>query len=43
MAAANPSDFAALTALQGQLDAALAEQAALEDEWLELSERLGIG
>ena len=43
MAAANPSDFAALTALQEQLDAALAEQAALEDEWLELSERLGIG
>jgi len=42
MAAANPSDFAALTELQGKLDAALAEQEALEDEWLELSERLGI-
>ena len=42
MAAVDASDYAALMAAQGALDACLAEREALEDEWLELSERLGI-
>ncbi len=43
MAALPASDYEALMDAQGRLDAALAEIGALEDEWLELSERLGIG
>ena len=42
MAAVDASDYAALMAAQEALDACLAEREALEDEWLELSERLGI-
>ena len=42
MAAADASDYAALMAAQEALDACLAERGELEDEWLELSERLGI-
>ena len=42
MAAVDASDYAALMAAQEALDACLAEREALEDEWLELSERLGL-
>ena len=42
MAAVDASDYAALMAAQEALDTCLAEREALEDEWLELSERLGI-
>ena len=42
MAAVDASDYAALMAAQEALDACLAEREALEDEWLELSDRLGI-
>ena len=42
MAAVDASDYAALMAAQEALDACLAEREALEDEWLELGERLGI-
>ena len=42
MAAVDASDYTALMAAQETLDACLAEREALEDEWLELSERLGI-
>ena len=42
MAAVDASDYAALMAAQAALDECLAERGALEDEWLDLSERLGI-
>ncbi|WP_346696027.1 ABC-F family ATP-binding cassette domain-containing protein [Thermophilibacter mediterraneus] len=42
MAAVDASDYAALMAAQAALDACLEERASLEDEWLELAERLGI-
>ena len=42
MTAVDASDYAALMAAQEALDACLAEREALEDEWLELAERLGI-
>ena len=42
MAAVDASDYAALMAAQEALDACLAERESLEDEWLELSEKLGI-
>ena len=42
MAAVDASDYAALMAAQEALDACLAEREALVDEWLELSERVGI-
>ena len=42
MAAVDASDYAALMAAQEALDACLAEREALEDEWLELSDRLEI-
>ena len=42
MAAVDASDYAALMAAQAALDECLAEREALEDEWLDLSERLGI-
>lgn len=42
MAAVDASDYAALMAAQEALDSFLAEREALEDEWLELSEKLGI-
>ena len=42
MAEVDPSDYAALMAAQRALDDCLAAREALEDEWLELSERLGI-
>lgn len=42
MAAVDPSDYEALMAAQRALDDCLAAREALEDEWLELSERLGI-
>ncbi len=41
MRAAEPTDYQELERIQAELDAAEAELAALEDEWLELSERLG--
>ncbi len=41
MAAADGSDYEALGALQGRLDAARGEISSLEDEWLELADRLG--
>ena len=43
MAAADGSDYEALGALQGRLDAAREEISSLEDEWLELADRLGVG
>ncbi len=42
MAAADGSDYEALGALQGRLDAARGEISSLEDEWLELADRLGV-
>ena len=42
MAAVDASDYAALMAAQEALDTCLEERASLEDEWLELAERLGI-
>ena len=42
MAEVDASDYTALMAAQAELDACLADREALEDEWLELSERLGI-
>ncbi len=42
MATVDASDYAALMAAQEALDACLAEREALEDEWLELSDRLEI-
>ena len=41
LAETDPSDYEALLAAQAALDESLAETEALEDEWLELSERLG--
>jgi ATP-binding cassette subfamily F protein uup len=38
--AADPTDYQELERLQGELEAAEADLSALEDEWLELSERL---
>ena len=42
MAAVDASDYAALMVAQEALDACLAAREALEDEWLELSDRLEI-
>ncbi|KXB63466.1 ABC-F family ATP-binding cassette domain-containing protein [Olsenella sp. DNF00959] len=42
MAQVDASNYEALMAAQASVDAARAEQASLEDEWLELGERLGI-
>ena len=42
MASVDASDYAALMAAQEALDACLAEREALEDEWLELADRLGL-
>lgn len=42
MAEVDPSDFNALMAAQEAVDAAERDQAELEEEWLELSERLGL-
>ena len=42
MGSVDASDYAALMAAQEALDVCLAERAALEDEWLELAERLGL-
>ncbi len=42
MAQVDASNYEALMAVQASVDAARAEQASLEDEWLELGERLGI-
>ena len=42
MAAADPTDYAELARLQGELDSALATIDDLEGEWLELSDLLGI-
>ncbi len=42
MAKADPSDFEKLLELQNELDSCLNEISELEDEWLELSETLGI-
>ena len=41
LAATDATDYEALLAKQAEIDAAEAELAALEEEWLELSERLG--
>ena len=43
LAATDPTDFAALLAKQGEIDAVREEVADLETEWLELAERLDIG
>ena len=40
LAAADPTDYVELERLQGELKAAEDEISALEDEWLEISERL---
>ena len=40
MAAADPSDYQALGALAQEVEEAKAQIPALEDEWLELSEKL---
>ncbi|MCR8908854.1 ABC transporter ATP-binding protein, partial [Thermophilibacter sp. ET337] len=42
MGSVDASDYAALMAAQEALEVCLAERAALEDEWLELAERLGL-
>ena len=42
MASAPADDFEKLMALQQELDATLAQTSDLEDEWLELSDRLGL-
>ncbi len=42
MSAAPSDDFEALMGLQGELDETLRQISDLEDEWLELSDRLGI-
>ena len=42
MASAPANDFEKLMALQQELDATLAQTSDLEDEWLELSDRLGL-
>ncbi len=42
MAEVDPSNFSELMAAQTRVDEAEAEQASLEEEWLELSERLGL-
>ncbi len=42
MAEVDPSNFSELMAAQARVDEAEAEQASLEEEWLELSERLGL-
>ena len=42
MASAPADDFEKLMALQQELDATLAQTSNLEDEWLELSDRLGL-
>ena len=42
MAEVDPSNFTELMAAQARVDEAEAEQASLEEEWLELSERLGL-
>ncbi|MEY8436433.1 ABC-F family ATP-binding cassette domain-containing protein [Atopobiaceae bacterium 24-176] len=43
MAAADGSDYESLTALQEELDGVRGEISSLEDEWLELADRLDIG
>ncbi len=43
MAEVNPSNYAELMEAQAALDACLAEISSLEDEWLELSDLLGLG
>ena len=42
MGKVDPSNYAELMAAQKELDDCVAEQAALEEEWLELAERLGL-
>ena len=42
MAAADPSDYQALGALAQEVEEAKAQIPALEDEWLELADLLGI-
>ena len=42
MPSAAADDFEKLMALQQGLDATLAQTSDLEDEWLELSDRLGL-
>jgi ATPase subunit of ABC transporter with duplicated ATPase domains len=42
MGEADPTDYVGLEALQDELDQTNAERSELEDEWLELSETLGI-
>lgn len=42
MGEVDPSNYAALMAAQKELDDCLTEKSSLEDEWLELSERLGL-
>ncbi|WP_422677768.1 ABC transporter C-terminal domain-containing protein [Bifidobacterium pseudolongum] len=41
MAAHDPSDYAGLNELNGQLQALAAESDGLEAEWLDLSEQMG--
>ena len=40
MSSIDPSNYAELMAAQAKVDDCLAEQAALEEDWLELAERL---
>ncbi|MDO4848170.1 MAG: ABC-F family ATP-binding cassette domain-containing protein [Coriobacteriia bacterium] len=42
MGKVDPSNYAELMAAQKELDDCVAEQAALEEEWLELADRLGL-
>ncbi len=42
MGKVDPSNYAELMAAQKELDGCVAEQAALEEEWLELADRLGL-
>jgi ATPase subunit of ABC transporter with duplicated ATPase domains len=42
MASHDPTDYAGLLALQAQVDEARQEVSTLEDQWLELAERLGL-
>ncbi len=43
MAEVDPSNYAELMEAQAALDACLTEIGSLEDEWLELSDLLGLG
>lgn len=43
MAAHDPTDYAGLTKLQQQIDDARKEVEKLEDEWIDLADRLGLG